>query len=261
MGLKNKIISAFINLGMKFMSDKSLKSVMFLGCSPKKVAPLIIMPVTDFVKNKILNHFGDQKPKQHGQVYTGNYFDTQISIISSGIGCPATSLKLEALRDLEIKAIIRFDFCGSLIDEVEIGDIVIADKAICGDGTSPHYWNFEKNFIVDCDDKLLSKFSKILKENDTSYHVGPVWTTDALFKETPELIQKAVAKSSIGIDMETSILYTYGKKFDIPSISIMIVTDQPFKNDEGFAIPKLNSRIIDNIQKVAKLILDGIAQI
>ncbi|NHI94557.1 MAG: hypothetical protein EAX96_18850 [Candidatus Lokiarchaeota archaeon] len=261
MGLKNKIISALINLGMKFMSDNSLKSVMFLGCSPKKVASHVIMPVTDFIKKRILMHFGDEKPKQHGEVYTGKYNYKEISIISSGIGCPATSLKLEALRDMQIKAIVRFDLCGSLTNDVEIGDIVIANRAICGDGTSPHYWNFEKEKIIDCNEELFKKFTKILDENEVKYHVGPVWTTDALFKETPELIQRALNKSGIAIDMETSIIYTYGKLYEIPSISIMIVSDQPFKNEEGFAIPNLNSKIIDNIQKIAKLILEGFSQI
>ena len=255
MGFKSKIISGFINLGMKFMSEKSLKSVVFLGCSAKKVAPFIIMPATNFVKKQIINHF-KEKPKDHGDVTTGKYEDQKISLISSGVGCPSAAIKLEALTDMDISSIIRFDFCGSLIPEVGISDIVIADKAICGDGTSPHYWNFEKEKIVDCDKGLLELLSIKLKENDMEFHVGPIWTTDALFKETPDMIKKATDLGAISIDMETSILYTYGKKYNIPVVSIMIVTDQPFKNKEGFSIPKINSRIIDNLQKTAKLILE-----
>jgi len=255
MGLKNKIISGFINLGMKFMSEKSLKSMVFLGCSAKKVAPFIIMPATGFVKKQFFKYF-KEKPKDHGEVTTGKYEDQKISLISSGVGCPSASIKLEALTDMDVTSIIRFDFCGSLIPEVGIGDIVIADKAICGDGTTPHYWNFEKEKIIDCDEGLLKQLSNKLTENEIEFHVGPVWTTDALFKEIPEMIKKATDLSAISIDMETSIIYTYGKKFKIPVVSIMIVTDQPFINEEGFSIPKINSRIIDNLQKTAKLILE-----
>ena len=92
--------------------------------------------------------FDKQNIKQHGEVYTVEFSKTKLSIIPSGVGCPATSLKLEALRSLKIQAIIRFDFCGSLTDDVEIGDIVIVTKAICGDGTTQQYWNFEQDALV-----------------------------------------------------------------------------------------------------------------
>ena len=255
MGLKNKVLSALINLGTKFMSDKSLKCIIFLGCRAKKIAPIIIMPVTDLIKNKIMSYF-EEKPKSHGEVFTGKYDEKNISIITSGIGCPSASLKLEALRELKIDAIIRFDFCGSLTEDVDIGDVVIANKAICGDGTSPHYWNFEKEKIVECNDQLLKKISALIEENNIEYHVGPVWTTDALFKETPELIQKALNKSAIAIDMETSIIYTYGALYNIPTISIMVVSDQPFRGEGGFSVPVISAKIMDNIQKTAKLILE-----
>jgi len=246
--LKNYLEGILAQGLIRFMSKENQITYMILNCKSKDIAPNVILPATDYVMGIIKKHFKGLELKSHGKIVTVKQKDAIISLISSGIGAPATAMTMEALRYAKVKNVIRVDYCGSLADDIEIGDIIICSEALCGDGTTPHYLNSDSLYSrVPGNSSLISKIKEVFESKKLEFHYGAVWTHDALFKESAELIQKAISYGAIAIDMETSAVFTLGQLYDISTAAILIVTDQPRGAEFLSEKMKLSPRILQNL--------------
>ena len=69
--------------------------------------------------------------------YTGIADDGEpMTIQSTGMGGPSAAIVLEELCDLGLQRAIRVGTCGALHPDLALGDLVVADAAIAGDGAS-----------------------------------------------------------------------------------------------------------------------------
>ncbi|HUX98803.1 MAG TPA: hypothetical protein VMV49_04570 [Candidatus Deferrimicrobium sp.] len=247
-------LKAFAAKGVfKLMARDSQIVYMVLNCHPRKIAPRVILPATDYVSGQIRKHF---KVKEFGKTFRGEYNNVTLSIIESGVGAPITAMTMEALKRAEVKSIIRVDYCGGLTKDIEVGDIVLCTEAICGDGTTPHYFNMETPYIhVFPDSNLTALIKEDLESHKIQFHEGPVWTHDALFQEPPELIKKAADQGAIAIDMETSVVFGLGKLFNVPAASVLVTTDNPATGETFLEKNTLSSRIFQNLDRVIDRIL------
>ncbi len=50
-----------------------------------------------------------------------------------------TSITTEVMCNAEIKNIIRIGSCGVLDEKIQVGDLIVADSVIRGDGVTPYY--------------------------------------------------------------------------------------------------------------------------
>jgi uridine phosphorylase len=55
--------------------------------------------------------------------------------------------------------------------------------------------------------------------------VGPSWTTDAPFRETPEAIEAARAKGILAVEMEAAALYTFARVTGVAVLCLAHVTN------------------------------------
>jgi len=245
---------------MRFMSRENQIVYMVLNCSSKKVTPNVIFPATDYVMHTIKKHF--KKIKPFGKIYRGEHNGSTVALVSSGIGAPAVAMTVEALRCAGVKNIIRVDYCGSLAEYPEIGDIVICSEAICGDGTTPHYLNSEIAYPrVPGDSVLISRIKEEFESTKIEFYCGPIWTHDALFREPQELIEKAVSNGAIALDMETSVLFALGQLYNISTASILIVTDRPRGEEFLSEKIKISPRILQNLDTSIDIALNILSSI
>jgi len=248
--LKSRILAFLANLGLKLMSEDSKITYMILNCKPTTLSEIVITPIVKLFINKFNKKL--QNTKKYGEIYKGNYKNVPISIVPITVGAPAAAITMEALNRTKAKYILKVDFCGGLTEDIKIGDIIIANKAICGDGTSPHYQSDIKT--IEGDISLLNSLKSYFDEINFKYKVGPIYTTDALFRETEDLLNKARELGAISIDMETSIMYLLGKLYNKHVISVNIVSDKP--NPEKKFDFNITPNLIDNIEKLTKIILE-----
>jgi len=244
---------------MRFLSKENQIVYMVLNCSIKKIAKKVILPATDYVAKQINKQI---RVKPYGKTYRGIDKYNEISIVPSMMGAPAAAMTMEALKRAEIKLIIRIDYCGGLNEDIYIGDIILANSAICGDGTSPHYLKPEEDYPqIAADPELTQKIKNELVTKKIKFHEGIVWTHDALFVEPPELIEKAKGYNAIAIDMETSVIFTLGKMFNIPCAAVMVVTDNPGTGEIFTEKITLKPRIFQNLDKLIEVILNLIIKL
>ena len=103
-------------------------------------------------------------------------------------GAPHAVMALEKLIVMGAKRVWVLGWCGSLQPDVRIGDILLPTVAISEEGTSRHYPVGEKSMKPDID--LYQMLSEHMEREQIPFSSGPVWTTDAVYRETPIKVEE-----------------------------------------------------------------------
>ncbi|MGM0403086.1 MAG: hypothetical protein ACQEQN_05175, partial [Thermodesulfobacteriota bacterium] len=75
----------------------------------------------------------------NSRLYCNPHSPAHVCIAGPFIGAPYAVMLLETLVAWGIERLIVFGWCGSLCEDVGVGDVIIPLSAFPGDGTSPHY--------------------------------------------------------------------------------------------------------------------------
>ncbi|MCK5581216.1 MAG: hypothetical protein KAJ18_08075 [Candidatus Omnitrophica bacterium] len=169
-------------------------------------------------------------------MFTGDFQGTKVTTINGGRFSADTGITTEILCNAQAKRMIRVGSCGVLREDIKIGDYVIAENALCGDGVTPYY--VDKDFVPEADKTLTSELVEIAKASPmSSVHVGKVWSTDAILRETREHVGKAVDQGAIAVDMVSSTFLTICQLYKIPAAVILAVSDNVETGEMGFMNP------------------------
>ena len=245
MSIKSKILAFLANQYMSKKGPDARITKMILDTWPEDISDLVILPASNFYVNAMIKHF---KGKAKG--LTWYVPSLNFSIVPSGVGAPSAAMVIEALRRANVKKIIRIDVAGSLSKNLKPGDFIIPTYAIKGDCTSNAY---SKTLEAEPTESLVEIIKAVLTEEKVNYHLGTIFSHDALFLESKELIQNVINQGAIAIDMETSLVYVLGKLFEIDVAALLFVSNYAF---EGFEkeISKLNPAFFQAIDKSFRII-------
>lgn len=168
-------------------------------------------------------------------MYTGMYHGIRITAMNGGRFSTDTSITTEVMCNAGIQNIIRIGTCGALDENIKIGDLVVVDKVIRGDGVTPYY--VDKNFQAQADKKIADTLYEVAKGMNLNVHHGTCWTTDALLKETREIVEAKRKDGAIAVDMVSSSLLTIAQTYKIKAGSILAVSDNVITGEMGFMNP------------------------
>jgi uridine phosphorylase len=165
-------------------------------------------------------------PLFHSNLFTISQGESSsVSLAGPAIGAPFAAMTLEKLIALGISQCIMFGWCGSLLPSLQIGDVVLPTLAISEEGTSAHY---PINQQPQSTSRLRDRVHVHLEEKGTSSTEGPVWTTDALYRETADKITRYANQSILAVDMEFSALATVSAFRGIDMAAVLLVSDELF---------------------------------
>jgi uridine phosphorylase len=168
-------------------------------------------------------------------MYTGTYNGIKITAINGGRFSTDTSITSELMCSAKIANIIRIGSCGALDENIKIGDLVVVDKVIRGDGVTPYY--VDKNFQTQSDKTISDTLCSVARDMGVNIHRGTVWTTDALLRETRELVEAKRKEGAIAVDMVSSTLLTIAQINKVKAGSILSVSDNVITGEMGFMNP------------------------
>ena len=153
--------------------------------------------------------------------------DSNVCFLDGGRGAPQAVDTLETLATLGVKNIVSVGMFGAFGEDVESGDIVIPCKAFVEEGTSLHY--YEEIEYSEPSDILLKKALQSI-DNARAFSIV---STDAVYRQTfyKEVLWRE--KGAVGVDMETSALYSVGKLLGVNVVAILIASDKhPLKEGD-----------------------------
>lgn len=138
-------------------------------------------------------------------LYEIEYLGKRIIVFHPGVGAPLAVALLEEVIALGCNKFIACGGAGVLNKEIAVGHVVIPSSAIRDEGTSYHY-------IKPCREISASKegvqaIKKVLDRHKCKYIVGKTWTTDAIYRETPEKVKIRKQEGCVTVEMEASAFF------------------------------------------------------
>jgi uridine phosphorylase len=168
-------------------------------------------------------------------MYTGTYQGIKITAINGGRFSTDTSITTEVMCNADIKQIIRIGTCGALDENIKIGDLIVVDEVIRGDGVTPYY--VTEDFQTVSDKKISDTLFAVAKDMGVNVHRGIVWSTDALLRETRQIVEAKRKLGAIAVDMVSSSLLTISQVYKSKAASILAVSDNVITGEMGFMNP------------------------
>lgn len=142
-------------------------------------------------------------------IYKANYKGKEIALFMSSVGAPACVALLEDVFVMGVEKVVMFGTCGVLDSEIGDCSIIIPDAAMRDEGTSFHYAPASDEIAVN--EKYMDEFIDILHTFDCKYTLGKVWTTDGVYRETREKVNRRKEQGCICVDMECSAVSAVAK--------------------------------------------------
>lgn len=138
--------------------------------------------------------------ERHGQ---------QMGLVFPGVGAPLAACTLEELIALGGSDFIFCGGAGVLREDLDAGTLVVPVRALRQEGTSYHYQ--ENGRYSEPTRKALQAVLETLDRRGVPHEQGLTWTTDAVFRETPELVSARREEGAITVEMEASALFAVAR--------------------------------------------------
>lgn len=223
------------------LNSKSIISPMGTG-RPHDIGPVAVMASTEpdlryikqkFKKGKSISFFMSTLfTPENGEK---GIFDSGIcSYTGPYMGAPYGAALLESLIAKGAEKIIVLGWCGAVSPDLNTGDILIVNAAISDEGTSRNYIKIKEddNFpLILSDLKLRNILMKEMSKRDIQYKQGDVWTTDAIYRETPEKVAFFKGRGAVAVEMECSALFSVAQYRKKDIAAVLVVSDE-VKNSE-----------------------------
>ena len=187
-------------------------------------------------------------------IYNGKIGTHNVSLASFPVGAPATILVMEELIACGARVFLGLGFAGSIQPEAPIGTCFIPTSCIREEGTSPHYLASEE--AIRPAQRLARALERARVKKGVVAYTGPIWTTDAPYRETVMTIENYRLRDVLGVDMETSAMYALGVYRSVEVCNFLVVSDELWRDwRPAFGRPELK----EALKKAEGVVLETVA--
>ena len=203
----------------------------------KFVAENFLTDVKQF--NSVRNMFG----------YTGKYNGKEVSVMGSGMGMPSIGIySYELFNFYDVENIIRIGTTGAIHDDLDLGDLVIAQGS-CTDSNFAKHFNLPGTFAPIASFKLLRGAVDAAEKLGVKYMVGNVLSSDVFYNETFDSFIQLKKMGVLCAEMESAALYMNAAQAGKNALCVLTVSDCPMKGTATTAEERQTA--FTNMMKVA----------
>lgn len=155
----------------------------------------------------------------------------RVGVIARTIGGPYAVLVAEQLAASGVGVILGLTSAGQVSPGLKIPSLVITTAAIRDEGTSYHYLPAAER--VGGDAGLVAALQKELGGLGLPVVAGPVWTTDAPYRETAEQLERHASNGVLAVEMQAASLFAFGAARAVRCGVVAHVTNGSSHSPEG----------------------------
>ncbi len=156
-------------------------------------------------------------------IYAYHAFSERLCITMPFATAPGAAGTIEELHAMGCEKFIICGGAGSIQNDSKVGEIIVPVAAVRDEGTSYHY--LEPSREVECHKAAVNYVISGLEKLGIPYTTGKTWTTDAMYRETPEMIALRRSEGCITVEMETAAFFAVSKYYDIPLAQLLYAGD------------------------------------
>ncbi|MBI5022603.1 MAG: nucleoside phosphorylase [Candidatus Magasanikbacteria bacterium] len=162
-----------------------------LKITKQQVSPYVLLPGDPNRVDMIGNYLDDFKiiaNNREFRVGIGKYKGKQITVCSTGIGCPSTAIAVEELIDAGARYLIRVGTCGGAWRrDILAGTLIISTASVRDEGTTIEY--IPQGFPAVADRDIINALVQSSDEQNGRYFVGINRTHDAFYGSQSAIIK------------------------------------------------------------------------
>ncbi len=149
----------------------------------------------------------------------------RVCLAGPGIGAPYAAMVLETLICWGARRVIFLGWCGAVSKHVKIGELILPTAALVDEGTT-------RNYVEPASGQskpalsMLSVVEQVLHDNRIDFHSGKIWTTDAVYRETPEKVGNFQQQGILAVEMEVSALFSVAQFRQVELGALLVVSDE-----------------------------------
>lgn len=184
---------------------------------------------TSIYRDLVSETSAEQAPQTPPAVMTvaqGKIGDTPVAIRKLGVGAPAAIATLEELIALGVRDILVVGTGGSLQPSLPIGSVILPTGAIREEGTSFHY--VPAGVDLTPDPMLAQALAEEVVKLGGVGAFGPVWTTDAPYREMRSKVLAYSAMGVLAVEMEAAALFALAQFRGVRLGMVMAISDELF---------------------------------
>lgn len=136
---------------------------------------------------------------------------------------PGAAGTIEELHAMGCERFIIYGGAGSIKKDSKVGEIIVPTAAVRDEGTSYHY--LEPTREVACHQPAVDYVTAGLAKLGIPYTTGKTWTTDAMYRETPDMIALRRNEGCITVEMEAAAFFAVSRYYDIPLAQMLYAGD------------------------------------
>ena len=215
-----------------------------IAAEPGQIAPIVLFPGDPLRAKWISETFLDDArlySETRGMLgFTGTWEGHRVSVQGSGMGQPSMAIYANELFDsYGVQTVVRVGSCGALTEKLKVRDIIIANGA-CTDSGINRVRFHGLDYAPVADFSLLRAAVEASESEppESNVHVGLLLSSDQFYSTRPELTEPFVQHGVLGVEMETSGLYTLAAYYGRRALSICTVSDHIVTGEETTALER-----------------------
>jgi len=183
-----------------------------LHAEPGDYAPVVLLPGDPNRATRIAARFdggleASRLVTSHRGLlgYTGTVDGVPVSVQTTMMGTPTTTIVMEELLMLDVTTFIRVGTCGGF-KGLGIGDAVVALAAVPNTGIAGPLGGGEPTAPT-ADFEVVTALRDAAIASGLTAHVGPVVTSDVFYDPHPESVLRWGRRGYLAVEMETAAVY------------------------------------------------------
>jgi purine-nucleoside phosphorylase len=196
-----------------------------MGLAEADVPRLLILEGTWWERERYpmrLRHLESVRELAFPGMVWGTHLGVPI-VFCCAYGAPRAVEPVHAFGSVGCKTVVQIGSCGALQPQVITGDIVLPERAKIGEGASQYYGETE---VSAASLELVDAAQRAFEQRGFRVHRGSHLTTSALFAQSPERIQAWRRAGYLGVDMETSAVFSAARHFGMKAASLLFAWDE-----------------------------------
>ncbi|RRJ66429.1 purine-nucleoside phosphorylase [Paenibacillus oralis] len=164
--------------------------------------------------------------------FTGTYQGKKISVQGTGMGIPSISIYAnELIKEYGVKNLIRVGTCGGMQEHVHVRDVILA-QASCTDSSMNRHVFGGFDFAPIASFPLLKTAYEFGVKKGLKLHVGSIFSSDMFYRDDTTVTKLLMKYGVLGVEMETTALYTLAAKYGVNALTILTVSDHLLTGEE-----------------------------
>ena len=208
-----------------------------INAAKEDIAEVVILPGdplrAKYIADNFLTDVKEVTNVRNMLGFTGMYKDKRITVMGSGMGMPSCGIyAFELFYYYNVQKIIRIGTCGVSSKEVQIPEIILADKVYSEANFAFSFNGYKENTVIPSMN-LVNKIKNTAELKGLKLHVGTIMTTDVFgpYADDDALLARAPKELKIlGEEMESFGLIHVANSFNREAAVLVTAVDSKFSD-------------------------------